>query len=251
MERFKVLVYDNPNSINIPQNINKILDDEKNNQTTEYYIFMQKDIMDKAINSDELCSAYCNFCEKMDLPFAMYQYYNNFNRILPGSLNKVNPRLIIHTDKYGIFDIVTQLAYGFFIINVKKFIDSGFKFNETYTKLFYLQDMLEYFYQHKLYISNFCLFELHDSELLFKEPKDGKTGYYINMEEFNKEREAYFKTIQPQYKNINEIIEQIKERYGTNTDVSGISTFNMLSSSNDLNNTVGLVDIQKLINGNN
>ena len=192
--------------INVPQLVNKYLTTEYTNQEHEYLIFSQTDILANAIDKNELCNAYINFMNTWQVPFTFYCYYGRFNSVLPESANHPNPRLLVKTEK-GKADLISQLAYGFLVLNVSMLKSKNIKLDESYPAIFYLQELAEQCYRTKLWLSNCCFFDLHESWKLFKEHKNN--GYNIDIKAFNEEKERYNKQ-NIQYKDVRDFLEAYK-----------------------------------------
>jgi hypothetical protein len=192
--------------INVPQLVNKYLTAEYANQEHEYLIFSQSDILAIAKDKNELCNTYINFMNAWKVPFTFYCYYGRFNSVLPDSANHPNPRLVVKTEK-GKADLISQLAYGFLVLNVSMLKSKNIKLDESYPAIFYLQELAEQCYRTKLWLSNCCFFDVHESWKLFKEHKNN--GYNIDIKAFNEEKERYNKQ-NIEYKDIREFLEIYK-----------------------------------------
>lgn len=188
MNTYKLITYDF--GINVPKLVNEYLEIEYKNQENQYLIFSQNDIINLAIDKDKLCNEYVNFMNNWEVPFSFYCYYGRFNSVLPEYANHPNPRLIIKTAK-GKADLISQLAYGFLILNVSMLKSQNIKLDETYPAIYYLQDLAEQCFKTKLWLSNCNFFDIHESWKLFKEHKNN--GYNINIKDFNEEKERYDK----------------------------------------------------------
>lgn len=230
MNRYKLLTY--TAGENVPRMINNMLAAEYKDQTAQYLIFSQTDIIDLANNQSELCNAYCNFLDTWKVPFGFYSYYGRFNSVLPESANRPNPRLVLKT-KYGKCDLISQFAYGFIIINVETFKNGNIKLDETYPAIFYIQDLAEQCFQKNLWLSNCYYIDIHESWKMFKEHKNN--GYNINIKDFQEEKERYNK--QPRnYGPIQEFLDRYKVKLHEDDNKVQVES-----------NESGIIDITKLV----
>lgn len=214
MDNYKLITY--KIGENVPKLVNTYLDQEYQEQNYKYLIFSQTDIIDLAINTEELCNTYVNFMDTFNVPFTFYCYYGRFNSILPESANYPNPRLIVNTSK-GKADLITQLAYGFLVINVSMLKSQLIKLDETYPAIFYLQELAEQCYRKKLWLSNCCFLDVHESWKLFKEHKNN--GYNIDIKAFQEEKERYNKQ-NIQYMQIKEFLDIYKQELHKNENIT-------------------------------
>ncbi len=194
---------------NVPQHMNKILETYKNPQNTKRYIFfIQNDIFANISNKEKLFSKYTKFMQDWNLPYVMYPYYIHINSVLPSLKNIPNPCVEIDTFK-GKLNVLNALAYGFLGLDLDKVKMLDFKFDESLKEIFYLQNMMEVYFQKGLAISNSIYLDIKNSWEYFK--KHTLDGYKINQEIFNKEKELYYNNKQFQYKNINDSINDVKK----------------------------------------
>lgn len=234
MENYKLITYEIGK--NAPKLINEYLTKEYQEQNYKYLIFSQTDIIDLAKNPEELCNAYVNFMDTFNLPFTFYCYYGRFNSVLPESANYPNPRVIVKTDK-GKADLITQMAYGFLILNVSMLKSQSIKLDETFPAIFYLQELAEQCFQKKLWLSNCCFLDMHESWKYFKEHKNN--GYNIDIKAFQEEKDRYNKR-NIQYSGIKEFLDIYKqELHKSNNDVT-------ISVPGNTNNTAEIIDLTKL-----
>lgn len=214
MNKFKTLEYE-AGKLNVPKLINENLKKEYENQTVKYLIFVQTDIIENCIDFEKTCNNYCNFLDKWNIPFSYYSYYGRFNRVLPETNNIPTAKLNFNI-KGEIVDVISQLAYGFLILDVEKLKSKNILIDESYPAIFYLQDLAEKCYKEDLWISNCYFFDIHDSWNMFKNQENN--GYNISMKDFSEEKNRYNK-IQRIYKSAQEFIEDFKRLYNSNVEL--------------------------------
>lgn len=187
----KIVVYD-PTKLqkSVPAYYNEILTDVYENSTDiDTITFAQQDLLLNLKDKNEFIKAYLNFIQEWDLPFAFFPYYGHFARALYESMNIPNPKLEIKLSDNEKINVVVQPTYGFLVVNVKKFKDINFKFNEEFTEIYYLQDMVQKMYEAKLWISNCSFIDIFES---WNYLKDQAANYYlIDMQKYQKESEKY------------------------------------------------------------
>jgi hypothetical protein len=190
----KVLTF-NPTNIkyaSIPEYFNAELNTVYNNEKVNFITFVYNDLYDNMQKPEEFIGKYKEFMLKYDLPFIFFPYYAYFNKILPLEMAIPNPKLEITIAKTkDVIHVVTTVASGFLMLNVKKLKSINFKFNEEFPVVFYLQDLSQKCFENKLSLSNCCYIDRKDS---WKELKTQTTqGYQIATTDFNKEKEVYDK----------------------------------------------------------
>lgn len=198
------------NNENFPVFLNKELTAAYNNDQVDTLTFISDDLYDNCIDPNKFINDYNDFMTIWDLPYVFFPYYIYFNKQLPDMLGKPNPRLLLNIKKTKQINVVCMPAYGFLMLDVKKLKSIDFKFNASYTELFWLQDMIEKCFQNKLWISNCCFIDRVDS---WKDLKEQTIkGHYTNTEKFNKEKAEYEK-LGIKYHNIQEFINIFKGKY--------------------------------------
>jgi hypothetical protein len=206
----KIITYDpNKLEISVPAYYNKILAETYKNENIKYLTFIQVDLAEQCKDFPKFISNYLEFLTEWDLPYIFFPYYLYFNKMLSNILGKPNPKLeVIAGDKT--INVVMSPAYGFLMLDVKKLKDIDFLFNESYTELFYLQDLIQICYEKNLWISNCCFLDRYHSWEDLKELS--VSGYTINSLKFNTEKAEYEKR-EIEYKSPNEFLVRFKERY--------------------------------------
>ena len=204
----KIITYQQ--NINIPEffnlELNKAYKDNKQTKLT----FIQTDLLSNLKNSKDFFDKYNSFMDEWDLPYAFFPYYVYFNKLLPNELGKPNPKYIFNIKNKKKVDVITQPAYGFLILNVKKMKSINFNFNIEYSEIYYLQDMVEKCYQNNLWISNCYFIDRHESWKDLKQLTiDGKL---VNVKKYNEEKEKYNK-LNIQYSSPQVFIETFKRKY--------------------------------------
>lgn len=204
----KIITYQQ--NINIPEffnlELNKAYKDNKQTKLT----FIQTDLLSNLKNSKDFFDKYNSFMDEWDLPYAFFPYYVYFNKLLPNELGKPNPKYIFNIKNKKKVDVITQPAYGFLILNVKKMKSINFNFNIEYSEIYYLQDMVEKCYQNNLWISNCYFIDRHESWKDLKQLTiDGKL---VNVKKYKEEKEKYNK-LNIQYSSPQVFIESFKRKY--------------------------------------
>lgn len=204
----KIITYQQ--NINIPEffnlELNKAYKDNKQTKLT----FIQTDLLSNLKNSKDFFAKYNSFMDEWDLPYAFFPYYVYFNKLLPNELGKPNPKYIFNIKNKKKVDVITQPAYGFLMLNVKKMKSINFNFNIEYSEIYYLQDMVEKCYQNNLWISNCYFIDRHESWKDLKQLTiDGKL---VNVKKYNEEKEKYNK-LNIQYSSPQVFIEAFKRKY--------------------------------------
>lgn len=206
MEKYKLISY-KAGSINVPKRINEELDKEYVEQTCEYLIFSQIDVLENAKDKNQLCDEYVKFMDNWKIPFVTYYYYGRFNCIMPDTINRPNPKLIINTKK-GRCAVISQPAYGFLVLNISMLKSKNIKMDDTYPEIFYLQDLAEKCMKEGLWVSNNTFIEMDKSWELFKTHKND--GYAIDIAKFTSEKNRY-NQIPRDYKPLQFFIEAFKK----------------------------------------
>lgn len=234
MEIYKLISY-KAGSINVPKRINEELDKEYIKQTCKYLIFSQEDVLELAKDKNELCNEYVKFMDNWKIPFATYYFYGRFNSIMPETINRPNPKLIINSKK-GKCDVISQPAYGFLILNIEMLKSKNIKMDDTYPEIFYLQDLAEKCMKEGLWLSNNSFIDIHNSWELFKEHKNN--GYAIDIAKFTSEKNRY-NQIPRDYKPLQVFIEAFKKYI--NEDSTTIAITKQHEEGTEL------IDITKLV----
>ena len=200
----------NPNEVaNIPAMMNQQIAESTDN----FIMFVFDSIANEMIDKQACCNAYKDFMLRFNLPFMIFPYYMHFNKILPDSIAKPNPRATIKLHKTGeVFDVIGQAAYGMLIVNKQRLSDIEFKFNERYAKAFYVQDLINRCYEKKIWLSNQYLIDIHNSWMMFK--SNIREGYSVPPQIFLAEKEEFSKNNNDASQAINEFIQLLKTNYG-------------------------------------
>ncbi len=207
-KEYSVNVYVITDSLNVPNYINNIIDKESTDEY-KYAFFIQNDIFANLIDKHKIFDDYINFMKKWDIPFVMYPYYIHMNSVLPGMNNLPNPTVRITINKETV-DALNFPAYGFLGIDLEKCNKINFRFNKDYPTMFYLQDMMEMFYEKGMTISNCCYLDIPESWKYFK--THSTDGYHADINKFNDEKKKYHST-EYKYVTMNDFIEKFKEKY--------------------------------------
>ena len=205
----KIVSY-NPNEVpNIPAMMNQQIADSEDN----FIMFVFDNVVDQMIDKQACCNAYKNFMLRFNLPFMIFPYYMHFNKILPDSIAKPNPRATIKLKKTGeVFDVVGMVAYGMLIVNKSRLADIGFKFDERYAKAFYVQDLMNRCFEKKIWMSNQYYIDIHNSWTMFK--SNIREGYAVPSKVFLAEREEFAKNNKDGAQAINDFIQLLKVNFG-------------------------------------
>lgn len=204
----KIISYDPKNIENISKFFNETIDNYRHESDYNGFImFIFEDILNHAINKENLINSYKNLLINFDLPFAFYPYNLHFNKVLPSSNSIPTPK--IHGKYKDLdFDVVNQPCFGMLVLNLNKLCN--FKFNEEYEVSFYIQDLIFYCKTNNLYLSNSFFIDVHDSFKLFN--SNFKTGFLPNVEKFKKEKEMFFSKNKNEPENINNFVKFLKEK---------------------------------------
>ena len=167
----------------VPAFFNTILTDAFNNESIKYVTFVQTDLM---LNCKD------------------------FNKMLPHSLGIPNPKLDITLADKKHINVVMSPAYGFLILDIDKLKSIDFKFNESYTELYYMQDLIQKCFENNLWLSNSCFLDKHNSWNDLKQVT--LDGYAIDSEKFKSERNEYNK-LNFTYQSPNDFVIKFKEKY--------------------------------------
>lgn len=208
-KEYSVNVYVVTDSLNVPNYINNIMDKESNNGVHKFAFFIQNDIFANLVDKYKIFDDYVEFMKKWDIPFVMYPYYIHMNSVLPSTNNIPNPNLRL-TINSTITDVLNFPAYGFLGINIEKANKINFRFDNNYPVMFYLQDMMQKFYENNLTLSNCCYLDIPESWKYFKTHKTD--GYHADINKFNEEKKKYHST-EYKYLAMNDFIEKFKEKY--------------------------------------
>ena len=161
-----------------------------------------------------------------DIPFVMYPYYIHMNSILPSTNNIPNPNLRI-TINNNTTDALNFPAYGFLGINIEKLNKINFRFNTEYPVMFYLQDMMQVFYENNMTLSNCCYLDILESWKYFQ--THTADGFHADINKFNDEKKKYHST-EYKYLPMNEFIEKFKEKYKQQTQKKEELTMPLVNS---------------------
>lgn len=211
----KVVSYNPKNIENVSKFFNESILEYKNEETFDGYImFIFDDILNHANNQDELKNSYKNLLDNFNLPYAFYPYYLHFNKVLSKTNSIPNPKIYGKHDSKE-FDVVNQPCFGLLILNLNKLND--FKFNEDYKVSFYIQDLIFYCKENKLYVSDAFFVDVHNSYKLFND--NFKNGFLPNVDQFKKEKELFFSKHEAVNENINNFINLLKEHLNPSTEI--------------------------------
>lgn len=194
----------------IPQYFNQELEKVYKDDTVDNIIFIQKDLQDNIIDINKFIESYNQLMIDYDLPYCFYPYYLYFNKLLPNILNKPNPKINLTIKKVKNIQVVNIPAYGFLMLNVKKFKDIKFNFDQTLPELYWLQDMIQKCYEFNLWISNCCFLDVPNSWEMTKDFYN-INGYHVNGDKYKKEKETY-ENKQIKYHTIQEFLDIFKKR---------------------------------------
>lgn len=210
----KIVTY-NPTQIiekglSIPAYFNQELQIAYKNEKLTSIIFIQQDLQDNLKDFNKFVNDYKQFMIEYNIPYVFFPYYIYFNKILPELIGKPNPKLDITIKKLKHINVVCAPAYGFLMLDLNKLKSINFKFDETLTELFWLQDLVEKCYQNKLWISNCCFIDRYQSWLDLKELTI--KGYYINSEKYKIEKQKYDEK-KIQYHGVQDFLNAFKQKY--------------------------------------
>lgn len=197
-------------NMSVPAFFNSNLKDAYKNDKITYITFIQSDLLENIVDLNNFIESYINFIKEWSLPYCFFPYYTYFNRILPNSLAIPNPKFELSIDETKKIHIITSPAIGFLILDLSKLKKINFMFNESYTELFYLQDLIQKCYEQKLWISNCCFLDRYESWKDLKQNIVGK--FLLNSEKFNKEKTEYNK-LNFSYHTSQEFFKVFKEKY--------------------------------------
>ena len=209
----KVIVF-NPSNIkkngSIPAYFNKELSNAYTKDNLSYITFIFEDLSKNLIDQNKFISDYKEFMKKWDLPYCFFPYYVYFNKLLPELMNKPNPKFNINIKDDLPINVICSPAYGFLMLDIKKLKSINFKFNEEYTELYYLQDLIQKCFENKFWISNCCFIDRFESWKDLKEQII--TGLLMNNEKFNEEKTKYDKQGFT-YQSLQEFLQLLKGKY--------------------------------------
>ena len=222
-KEYLVNVYIMTEKLNVPDYMNNIIESEKKNNKFRYLFFLQNDIFANLKDKESIFEKYVEFMKKMDIPFVMFPYYIHINSVLPATNCIPNPNLkLIYNDNK--VDILNAPAYGFLGIDLEKFNQIGFRFKSEFPIMFYLQNMLEEFYQKGITLSNCCYMDMEESWKYFK--THTPEGFHQNIDKFNAEKKKYYEK-EFKYRNMNEFVNAFKEKYcNKKKDIQSVSLIN-------------------------
>ena len=168
----------------------------KEDTQNTYLILLNEDLMRKLKNKDQFIDDYIALAEEFDLPYTFFPYYGNFNKVMiqisPGIPHPIF-EITLEKRNNKVINITHQIAPGCLVLNVNKLKSINFKFDQNYSAIFYLQDLVEKCYRAKLWISN-CWYidRLHSWEDV--EGLDLTQSHPINPKTFQAEQKKYFET---------------------------------------------------------
>jgi hypothetical protein len=207
----KIVIYD-PHKLNktIPQYFNEILTSSYSNEKITYLTFVMQDLSEQCKDFNKFTYEYKLFLEKWNLPYVFFPYYAYFNKLIPRFLGLPNPKLAIKINENETINMIMSPAYGFLMLDIKKLKAINFKFNEDYTELFYIQDLIQKCFEAQLWCSNCCFIDRFNSW----EDLNNVTlnGYMINSNKFNIEKQKYDE-LNITYHSPNEFVKIFKEQY--------------------------------------
>lgn len=202
----KIISFDPEKEKKIPEFFNKNIDE--NSGKEKYLMFIFNDIYESIKNVDELVKKYTEFMDRYNLPYVFYPYYVHFNKIFPDSIGYPNPRAHVLVSKNNDqLDIISNPAYGLIIINIEKMNEINFRFNTKYSRAFYIQNLINECFKHKLWISSHYFIDVKNSYTLFELKNN---GYVIPSNEFLKEKEEFRQETEMKPESINDFINSLK-----------------------------------------
>jgi hypothetical protein len=208
----KIIVY-NPKNIKeetIPAYLNTELKKAYANTKLSYITFIFEDLSKTLKDQNLFATKYKDFMKEWNLPYVFFPYYVYFNKMLPNTLQRPNPKLKVNIKGKSPINVITAPAYGFLMLDVKRLKSINFEFNENYTELYYIQDLIQKCYENKFWISNCCFIDRFNSYEDLKELT--LEGLTINSEKFNKEKAEYDKQ-GFKYQSVQEFLNDLKGTY--------------------------------------
>lgn len=207
----KIIIYE-PSKLNksIPAYFNEILNTTYSNEKVSYLTFVIKDLSEQCKDFNKFTLDYKLFLEKWNLPYVFFPYYVYFNKLIPHFVGLPNPKLAIKLNDNTSINMIMSPAYGFLMLDIKKLKAIDFKFNEEYTELFYIQDLVQKCFEAQYWCSNCCFIDRFNSWEDLKEVT--LNGYTIESTKFNNEKESY-ERLGISYHSPNEFIKIFKEQY--------------------------------------
>lgn len=203
------------------KNTAKFLNEMLEKYSNEKYImFIFNDIYENIIDVNEFYNKYILLMKKFNLPFSFYPYYIHFNKVLPRTLSMGVSKMKVKINKEPECDVVSQTAYGMFLIDVEKLKSINFKFNEVFTSSFYVQEYIEVCYKNKFYYSTHSFLDVYDSFKMLK--SSFKDGYFIDAKKFAEEKTKFYsiykqdenkESIQDFIKTLKDECQKVKEKY--------------------------------------
>lgn len=207
----KIIKY-NPEMVS---NISKFFNEEiEKNKNEKFIMFVFENIINEAIDINEVERLYEELLTEYDLPYAFYPYNLHFNKVYREFKSIPHPKINgVHNGKE--FDIVSDLSFGMLILNLEKL--NGFRFNEKYEISFYIQDLIFYCKNNNLYISDGFFFDVRQSWKLFKSTFDN--GWLPEVNSFKKEKELFFSEHTVSEKSITDFINHLRDKFNKETQI--------------------------------
>lgn len=213
-ENTTVIVYNPNEEKNIPKFFNEKIENLRQNNC-RYVIFVFEDLWNAAKNKDDVISEYVNFVKDYDMPYAIYPYYNSFNRVKINDCNIPTPKAEIHCIKNDKrCNIIANLSIGLLVLDLVKLEEINFKFNEEYHLFFYLFDLLTKSALSKKTSSFNFYTDLYNSWRLFN---DFEATCKLNYSEIGNEKSSYMENVinritnDTTSHNINDLADQLKK----------------------------------------
>ncbi len=197
-----------PNTIdNMPKFLN---DSIESNKSENYIMFIFNDIYEDINNVDDFYKKYENLMKRFDLPFSFYPYYNHFNKVLWRSASYGVPKMKVSINGKPAADVVNQVSYGMFMLDIKKLLSLNFKFSENFKLCFYIQEYIDTCFKNKLYFSTNSFLDVYNSFDLIK--SNLKDGYFIDNKQFAEEKTKFYSKYPSEKENIQEFIKNLKDK---------------------------------------
>lgn len=173
----------------------------------KYIMFIFNDIYDEVKNIEEFVQAYEKLLFKNNLPFAFYPYYVHFNKVLCDYIKFPNPKVHIENADNK-FDIVNQPAMGMLILDLEKLKEHNFKFSNEYDEAFYIQEVVMFCFEKKLYFSTLYFYDVYKSWTYLK--SNITKGYLPNVKAFKEEKAKFYKNYKQEDEGLTNFIQNIK-----------------------------------------
>lgn len=202
-----IIKYD-PNSIeNIPIFLNSQIEKHKDQK---YLMFIFDDIAKELKNQQDFFNRYVNLMKKFQLPFAFYPYYIHFNKVFPTSFSVPSAKMRFVINGQEECDVVNQTTYGMMILDVEKITSMNFKFSDKFAKCFYIQELIEECFKNQSYFSSSWFLDVPKSYELVN--STFKSGFVIDNEIFQKEKEEFLKKYNLSSEPANDFIKKLSDK---------------------------------------